>query len=101
MSLDQAGAFPNEGAARVAWVSVGPAELLDNLKNRIDQAVPKFKDDNPFSPHITLARMHATDLREEVKTISTLMDRKEFLVGKITLFKSTLTMRGAIYERLL
>ena len=101
VKLAKAGAFPDERRARVVWVSAEPQEPLKKVKELVDRALPDFPDDKPFHSHITLARCNQDDLRDEIKALNSKLVRNEFLVSKITLYKSTLTPQGPVYEKLL
>jgi len=100
VKLTKAGAFPDETRARVIWVGAEPEEPLAKVKALVDQTLPKFVDDKPFKGHITLARCESDDLRDEIKILNSKLEKKEFLVSKITLYKSILTPQGPVYEKL-
>jgi len=77
--------------------------MVEILEEKIAQiGVPK--EDRPFSSHITIGRLRSSLNRQ--KLVKVLLDLqpnfekegKEFLVTKITLFKSTLTPKGPIYD---
>ncbi len=58
------------------------------------------KEDRNFHPHITLARLKKPRDLQEVVTSQNLEKYKDcsIKVDCVTLFKSTLTPKGAIYE---
>ena len=102
------GAFPKINFPRVIWTGIDSGDkearvIAKELEEKIEKiGIPK--EVRPFSSHITLGRTRSTLNREKLaqglfkltadfggKTI-------EFRATKITLFKSTLTPTGPIYE---
>jgi 2'-5' RNA ligase len=104
MGLGRLGLFPDERNPRVLWVGAEPAEPLMALKREVDGWLPSFKDDHPFQTHITIARIGILTHDEKKRLLELVADRpvpkKEFIVDRITLFKSTLTPEGPVYEKL-
>ncbi|MBN1792136.1 RNA 2',3'-cyclic phosphodiesterase [Candidatus Woesearchaeota archaeon] len=100
IKLERAGAFPSERNAKVIWISAGPEAPLAAVKAQVDKALPRYKDDHPFKSHITLIRTEGDDLRDEIAKMNAKLEKKEILVTKITLYKSTLTPNGPVYEKL-
>ena len=103
LALGKLGFFPNEKRIRVLWIDAEPAEPLARLKKEIDKALPLFKDDHPFSAHLTFARIKYIASDEDKKKIlelitNTKIEKKEFLVDKFVLYKSTLMPEGPVYE---
>lgn len=103
------GAFPKINFPRVIWVGIdkGDQEAKDIalvLEEKLEKiGVPKEK--RLFSSHITIGRVRSGLQREKlVKELNILQEKGlleeglEFLAKKITLFKSTLTPKGPIYE---
>jgi len=101
------GAFPKIGSPRVIWVGIEAGdketkEIAEELEEKIAKiGVPKEK--RPFSSHITIGRLRSPLKREIL--IKYLKEKSglggkilEFSADKITLFKSTLTPKGPIYE---
>ena len=101
VSLEAAGAFPGEHIANSIWVSAGPAEHLMRVKELVDRALPRFRDEHAFKAHITLARLESEDVRDVLARINQRLEKKEILVSRVTLYKSTLTPKGPVYEKLL
>lgn len=106
--LSSVGAFPRIDFPRVIWVGIdkGDTEAKDITKI-LEQKLAKIgipKETRPFSSHITIGRLRSSLNREKLaKNLNILADNfgkqnVEFLVNKITLFKSTLTPKGPIYE---
>jgi 2'-5' RNA ligase len=54
------GAFPPHGAPRVIWAGCAGGAELDGLQRRVEDALATLgfpRDDRPFHPHVTLARI--------------------------------------------
>jgi 2'-5' RNA ligase len=99
------GAFPKINYPRVIWMGIDigdkeTKELARELEKKISE-LGILKERRPFSSHITIGRTRSDigrdKLVQELKAVN-LLDGKNFTVTKITLFKSTLTPKGAIYE---
>lgn len=108
LQLKGLGVFPDARRPRVAWVGLeGDVARLAQLQRSIDSALLPLgfgKEDRPFVPHLTLAR-----LRDDMPP----MERQEFgqhflkaelaplapfKVESLNLMKSQLTPKGAIYS---
>jgi 2'-5' RNA ligase len=109
-TLSTLGVFPKIEFARVIWVGINEGEkeaiaVAKDLEDRL-QGLGLPKEERPFSTHITLGRVRSPKNKE--KLISALQElgeklakeNLEFHVGKIALFKSSLTSSGPIYETL-
>ena len=102
------GAFPNLNKPRVLWIglSEGASELRKLRGELYKQLVSRGirpEDEKEFSPHLTLGRIKGP--RGVVNLIQILNDYAstdfgEITVDEITLFKSTLTPKGPIYDPL-
>ncbi len=104
------GAFPRISSPRVIWVGLDKGDteskaIAKSLEEKIQKlGIPKEK--RPFSSHITLGRTKSSlnmvklvrDLKPRINDFG--IENLEFLVTKITLFKSTLTPKGPVYEAL-
>ena len=108
--LSSAGAFPDIKFPRVIWIGIdnGSAEVIKiaaGLEEKIEKiGIPK--ETRGFTCHITLGRvksgLNRLKLAEKIEEINRELNEKplELLVGKITLFKSTLSPNGPVYEPL-
>jgi 2'-5' RNA ligase len=104
------GAFPRVESARVIWAGIDKGDAqIKSIAEVIEKSCEKLgfaPEDREFSSHITLGRTKSSLNRKElVESLSRLKDSREnkdleFNVEKITLFKSTLTPKGAVYEAL-
>jgi 2'-5' RNA ligase len=102
------GAFPKITSPRVIWVGINKGdretkEIADTLEEKIAKlGIPK--EDRPFSSHITIGRtrsgLNRQRLAEDLEKLAAILDEEnlEFRVEKITLYKSTLTPQGPIYN---
>lgn len=107
--ISSLGAFPKIDFPRVIWVGIetGDKEIKE-IAGGLEEKIAKTgipKEDRPFSSHITIGRTRSTLNREKLvgylKNKSELGGEKlEFYVTKVTLFKSTLTPKGPLYEAL-
>jgi 2'-5' RNA ligase len=104
--VEGAGAFPERGAPRVLWagISTGAAELgaLETEVSRrlMDCGVPR--EDRPYRPHVTLARVREPAGLRTPALFETLADRRfgTARVEAITLFQSRTSPKGAVYTPL-
>lgn len=107
--ISSIGAFPKINFPRVLWVGIDKGdreskEIAEQLEERIAKlGIPK--EDRPFSSHITIGRLRSNLNREKlIQKLSNLaaglagLEKLQFTVKKITLFKSTLTPKGPVYE---
>ena len=107
--ISSLGAFPKIDFPRVIWVGVDIGDKeAKNIAEGLEEEIAKIgipKENRPFSSHITIGRTKSSLNREklvqDLRNKAELGGKKlEFYVTKITLFKSTLTPRGPIYEAL-
>lgn len=109
ITVSSLGAFPEIDSPRVIWIGIDSGdkqvkEITKELEEKIEKiGIPK--EDRPFSSHITIGRTRSSLNRQELvrylKNKADLGGKKlDFYVTKITLFKSTLTPKGPIYETL-
>jgi len=110
MRIYSIGAFPKINFPRVIWVGIEKGEReTKEIAKELEGKLVKIgiaKEDRPFSSHITIGRTRSAINREklvqDLKILENNFGEKnlEFLVNKITLYKSTLTPKGPIYEAL-
>lgn len=108
LSLSSIGAFPKINYPRVIWIRIDKGEeqvkeLAKVLEERIEKVgIPR--EDRPFSSHITVGRVRSNLHREQLVGDLVYLQNNPaggdlgFGVARITLFKSTLTPQGPIYE---
>lgn len=107
LEISGLGAFPNLKQPRVFWVGVGgELDQLGGLQQRIDEALTALgfaKEERPFVPHLTLARIRegaSAAEREsfgELIVATTFADKYPVEVKAVNLMRSQLTPAGAIY----
>jgi len=102
------GAFPNLTRPRVVWVGIVEGQQqLRQIRSYILNELLKRKirpeDDKDFSPHLTIGRVKSyNSISNLINTINENMnvDIGTFEVNNVVLFKSTLTPKGPIYDKL-
>ena len=102
------GAFPNLNKPRVIWIGLSEgATQLRQLRGELYKELVargiRPEDEKEFSPHLTLGRIKGP--RNIVSLIQVLNEYGstefgEMTVEGVTLFKSTLTPKGPIYDPL-
>jgi len=110
LEFTEFGAFPNTKAPRVAWVGLGgDLESLLRLQRGIDQALIPLgflPEARAFSPHLTLGRVRDQATPQERRRLGERMASLEvqgqpsLYVDRVSLMRSQLTSKGAIYSRL-
>lgn len=97
------GFFPNERRPRVFFVSTDKEEILKDIYQRIENRLEElgFPKENRFKTHITLCRFKSLEnidcIEREVRKVKL---EGEFAIEQITLFKSTLSRSGPVYEKI-
>jgi len=107
LEISGLGAFPSLRQARVLWVGIGgEVDKLSRLAQNIDYALEAIgfaKEERPFVPHLTLARIRQGASRLERSDFGELVgstifkDKYNIEVKAISLMRSQLTPAGAIY----
>ncbi|MCH7761053.1 RNA 2',3'-cyclic phosphodiesterase [candidate division TA06 bacterium] len=102
ISLESIGAFPSWKRANVIWVGVERGkEEVTRLQRGIEESLMKLqfkKEENPFSPHITIGRVKRGARIFDPTNLE--FSTEPFLMKEISVMKSTLTPSGPIYDRL-
>ena len=101
-----AGAFPGAKSPRVIWagISKGKEELL-RLAGLIEDGLVKLKfpkEERKLCAHITIGRVKSPKNKDALSKAIAQLQLSPLLqqVKSITLFKSTLTPKGPLYEKL-
>ncbi len=107
LEISGLGAFPSLKQARVFWVGVsGELDKLSALQQNIDSVLAALgfaREERPFVPHLTLARMREGASPSERRSFGELVDSTIFEdkypvdVEAVRLMRSQLTPAGAIY----
>ena len=110
LEISDLGAFPNLSQARVIWVGIGgEVDKLSRLVQNVDSglaAIGFAKEQRPFVPHLTLARIRQgvspPERREFGELVGSTIFRSKYRieVEAISLMRSQLTPAGAVYTRL-
>lgn len=80
---------------RILWVNVDPEKEIKELAEKVSKAL-NIPHEKEFKSHITLCR-----IKEAANPLNLRKPpRNSFLIDHITLFSSTLTPEGPIYEAL-
>jgi 2'-5' RNA ligase len=102
-ALDRLDAFPNKRRARVIVVTLSKGveamqTVFFEVEERLDAVMEIEREERAYLPHLTLGRRKVPKPfpNGDVPDIQ----RKEFMVEHLVLFKSTLTSGGAIYTPL-
>jgi RNA 2',3'-cyclic 3'-phosphodiesterase len=105
LELGGFGAFPSLRRATVLWVGIAATPPLMALQRDLDVAVSRLgygREDKPFRPHITVARLHGGARPADVERAATEFDyAKTVTVETIDVMRSHLKPEGAQYEALL
>jgi 2'-5' RNA ligase len=109
LSLRGIGVFPDPRRPRVLWLGMeGELERLLVFQEALERAFQEIgfpREERPFRPHLTLARISPSGPRG-VTGMAKALEKggetagEEFLAADISLMQSTLTPQGAIYSRL-
>jgi len=110
LEISGLGAFPSLKHTRVFWVGIsGEVDTLSKLQQNIDSALAVsgfVKEERPFVPHLTLARIRPGASPLERRNFGELVDSTIFedkyhiQVEAVSLMRSQLTPAGAVYTRL-
>ena len=107
LCLSSLGAFPKLQYARVIWIGLTNDKRVSEIANDLEKDMLKIGlpcESRPFSSHITLGRVRSGLNRKVLVEKLEFLNKDlsfpspEFKVSSITLFKSTLTPQGPIYE---
>jgi 2'-5' RNA ligase len=106
LTMQSLGAFPTLSSPKVIWIgALSEENNLEKLTQTLETKLvslhfPKEKRD--FKSHITIGRVRSNKNKAGlINLLQTLeIAKKEMLVKTVTLFKSTLSPKGSIYERL-
>jgi 2'-5' RNA ligase len=104
--LKEVGWFPNSRIPRVLWAGVEPCPALQELAREIEarlEALGIAKEDRPFTPHLTLARIKnpipLDRLRGKIDEFQP-VDFGAFAVSGFSLFRSDPGSNASLYRQL-
>lgn len=98
IKLENLGTFPEGKHPRVVWVGVSDgSERLNDLARSLDE--------KEFVSHVTIGRIKENEgvdkLKEKVKELGVgSMGFGEMEVDRVLIMKSTLTLKGPVYEKI-
>jgi len=106
ISVESLGMYPHASQPRVIWLGVQGTKPIIRLHTELEKALEGInleKENRPFNPHLTLARVRQRTSREASHQIGQTLS--EFKVGslggfevrQIYLIESQLTPQGPIY----
>ena len=104
--ISKIGGFPNLIRPRALWAGLDGDHIeLERLAGSLDERVHKLgyaKETRKFRPHLTLGRVKKPQALPQLAHFieNYKIEAMPFQIDRLTLFKSTLTPRGPIYERL-
>jgi len=103
LKIQGVGAFPTEKNARIVWIGAKGyiLPLVDLIETELERL--KFKRDERFHPHITIARIKKqnSDIKNKIEKFlvdNHNLDIGSVLVDNFRLKKSILTGKGPTYE---
>jgi 2'-5' RNA ligase len=106
IAVEKLGFFPNPHAPRVFWAGVHADEGLTQLARDTETALAPLgiaKEDRPFSPHLTLARIKTPGkqiaLLQAVAKLPSL-DFGNFVADRFYLYRSKTAPTGSVYTKL-
>lgn len=102
IALDGIGAFDRRGRADALWAGVAPRDQLDQLHNKIDQALTRIglvPETRAYFPHVTLARFgRSGGSIDGFAEAHGGLSSAAFEVTHFVLYESTLGHEGATYH---
>lgn len=101
LSILHLGSFETGYRGTIVWAAFAESKELLLLKNRIDAAIPSFKDDHPFKEHITIVRASAVnkqELQQDIKRVNIVPAKMK--VTSFSLVKSELLSGGSKHTTL-
>jgi 2'-5' RNA ligase len=108
LSIDRIGGFPNLNKPRVIWTGFTDDDQINIMARMVKEVEYDIRrlgfdpDEKRFRPHLTLGRVKDTKGLEKLLEMirSYKLELFSLKLDRLTLFKSTLTPQGAVYESL-
>ena len=103
LALSGAGAFPPRGLPRILWLGIKDTSgALANLSSRLEEECARAgfaREERPFHPHLTLARIRAPQGARELARLhqETVFEPMEFPVTDLRVMRSDLEPGGSRY----
>jgi len=106
IAIEKLGFFPNPHAPRVFWAGVHGRDALTKLARETEEALAALgiaKEQRPYSPHLTLARIKTPGkqpaLLQAVANLPSL-DFGSFTANRFFLYRSKTAPTGSVYSQL-
>ncbi|MDD5088276.1 MAG: RNA 2',3'-cyclic phosphodiesterase [bacterium] len=105
MRLKNTGVFPNPKRPRIYWAGIEAPPILLELQHRVDDAMQQLgfdRDEHPFRPHLTLARIKEPIGKDRMTEalLNFRLESEPIPVREVLLVRSHLAREGARYEAL-
>ena len=107
IELKQLGWFPNERSPRVLWVGIQGGnpllEFVQETEERLQRTLGIKKEDRPFAPHLTIARIkNPVPLRRLRHRVEEMQPAAlgSFMAAHFALFRSDPGSNASIYRKL-
>jgi 2'-5' RNA ligase len=103
------GAFPATHRARIIWIGLDAPEALMDLYRSIERVSARLgfpPDHRPFSPHLTIGRVHQNISGLDLQRIHSVLEGStvgtlgSFIVDAVQIIKSDLQPGGPVYTHL-
>lgn len=101
--LEDFGFFPGRQNPRIFFLNFSSDQFLENISKKLEERLEKegFMKEKKFKPHITLARIKSSkNIGQLLDKIKDLKAKGGFKVNTISIYESTLTSQGPLYEEL-
>jgi 2'-5' RNA ligase len=106
IAIEKLGFFPNPHAPRVLWAGVHGGDALTQLARETEDALATLgiaKEQRPYSPHLTLARIKTPGKQPELlQAVAKLpsLDFGNFTADRVFLYRSKTAPTGSVYTQL-
>jgi 2'-5' RNA ligase len=106
IAIEKLGFFPNPHSPRVFWAGVHAGEDLAQLARDTEDALAALgiaKEDRPYSPHLTLARIKTPGRQSALLQAVAKLPSLEFggfIADRFNLYHSRNTPSGSVYTKL-
>ncbi len=106
LALSGAGAFPPRGNPRILWLGINDSSgALTSLQNRLEEKCASAgfaREERPFHPHLTLARIRAPQGARRLASVHQEIgfEAMEFAVADLVIMRSELGAGGSRYTEI-
>ncbi|MES1258103.1 MAG: RNA 2',3'-cyclic phosphodiesterase [Acidobacteriota bacterium] len=107
VAVSRFGFYPTPHRPRFLFAGVQAGPELNELARRLDEALAAVgcaREERPYLPHVTLARIKAEDIRQLRERIALIVNMNNFDFGSFEalefhLYRSERTPRGPVYTK--